>query len=323
MSADDDLATLRAETSRFFELTQNAPAIARTPNALREAVLALYDRGNPPGDLPGWPSLNSLYTVVPGQLTIVTGWPSSGKSEWLDAMLMNLAKRAGWRICLFSAENKPDEQHLTKLIEKFTGKPFREGPTERMTKDEAAEALGEIDAHFAVIGANFNAEKDTFAVEEVLNAAEAHWRSTGEWRDREAKKGLVIDPWNELEHLRPRQYSETEYVSATLSKVRAWAREHRVHVWIVAHPAKQMREAGKLPIPRPDMIAGSQHWWNKADCCITVHREQGENPTREVQVYVQKVRFKHVGKQGMATLEYDITNGRYNEVWKGLSRVAG
>ena len=40
-------------------------------------------------------------------------------------------------------------------------------------------------------------------------------------------------------------------------------------------------------------------------------------------VYVQKVRFKHVGRQGSAVLEYDIVTGRYAEPWKGLSRVAG
>lgn len=310
------------EARRYFEVSQAAQVVARSPATLKERVLSLYQRGNPPGDKPGWPAVDALYTVVPGQFTVVTGWPSSGKSEWLDAMLINLS-RQGWRFCLFSAENKPDEQHLAKLIEKRMGKPFREGPTERMTPEEVEEGVGELEGIFAILGPSFGAQKETFAIDEVLNAAEAHWRTTGEWRDAEAKKGLVIDPWNELEHHRPRQYSETEYVSATLSRVRAWARENGVHVWIVAHPAKQLREAGKLPIPRPDMVAGSAHWWAKADNCITVHREQGENPSREVSVYVQKVRFKHVGRQGMATLEYDIVTGRYSEPWRGLSRVTG
>lgn len=311
-----------AEVSRFFDLTQKSQVAARGPDLLRERILALYERGNPPGDKPGWPSVDALYTVVPGQFTVVTGWPSSGKSEWLDAMLMNLSVQ-GWRFCLFSAENKPDEQHFAKLLEKHMRKPFREGPTERMTIEEVEEAIGELTGRFAIMGPTFSAEKDTFAIEEVLDGAEAHWRMTGEWRDAEAKKGLVIDPWNELEHFRPRQYSETEYVSATLSKVRSWARENKVHVWIVAHPAKQARENGQLPIPRPDMIAGSMHWWNKADNCITVYREFGDPPPREVTVYVQKVRFKHVGRQGAAKLEYDIATGRYAEPWRGLSRVAG
>src|SRR5690348_17390430 len=38
------------------------------------------------------------------------------------------------------------------------------------------------------------------------------------------------------------------------------SRSNGVHVWLVAHPAKQKRgDDGKLPIPTPDMISGSQH----------------------------------------------------------------
>lgn len=308
--------------ARFGDLAQHCPVVARGPDDLAERIFALYDAGLPPGDRTGWPSVDALYTVVPGQLTVITGWPSSGKSEWLDALLMNLARQA-WSFCIFSAENKPDEVHFSKLIEKFMKKPFRDGPTERMTKDEVAEAIGELHETFKVLGAAFGVEREIFPIDDVLGGAELRWRASGEWNDRSRKKGLVIDPWNELEHLRPRQYSETEYISQTLSKVRSWAREHHVHVWIVAHPAKQPREDGKLPIPRPDMIAGSQHWWNKADNCITVYREFGDPAPREVAIHVQKVRFKHVGRQGSATLEYDIVTGRYNEQWRGLSRVAG
>lgn len=58
--------------------------------------------------------------VVPGELSIVTGLPNSGKSEWLDALAVNLAKKQGWRFALCSMENSPKE-HARKLMEKFTG----------------------------------------------------------------------------------------------------------------------------------------------------------------------------------------------------------
>lgn len=58
--------------------------------------------------------------VVPGELTIVTGLPNSGKSEWLDALAMNLARQHGWRIALCSLENSARD-HGRKLMEKFTG----------------------------------------------------------------------------------------------------------------------------------------------------------------------------------------------------------
>jgi len=129
------------------------------------------------------------------------------------------------------------------------------------------------------------------------------------------KRGLVIDPWNELEHHRPRNLSETEYSSATLSTLRAWARANKVHVWIVAHPRNVRRDDGqKLSPPRLDQISGSQHWWNKADCGLTVHRDQSPEATNEVEIHVQKVRFKHVGRIGVVVLRYDRVTGRYHEI---------
>lgn len=47
-----------------------------------------------------------FFQVLPGELTIVTGVPNSGKSEWIDALLCNLNHREGWRFALCSMENK-------------------------------------------------------------------------------------------------------------------------------------------------------------------------------------------------------------------------
>lgn len=44
--------------------------------------------------------------MVPGELSIVTGVPNSGKSEWIDALLCNLAEQCGWSFALCSMEKK-------------------------------------------------------------------------------------------------------------------------------------------------------------------------------------------------------------------------
>ena len=44
--------------------------------------------------------------VVPGELTIITGVPNSGKSEWIDALMVNLSNQFGWRFGLCSMEKK-------------------------------------------------------------------------------------------------------------------------------------------------------------------------------------------------------------------------
>lgn len=67
-----------------------------------------------------------MLQVVPGELTIVTGLSNSGKSEWLDALTVNLARQHGWRIAVCSLENTPVE-HGRKLMEKYCGESARAG----------------------------------------------------------------------------------------------------------------------------------------------------------------------------------------------------
>jgi twinkle protein len=250
--------------------------------------------------------MDKFYSVVPGQLTVITGWPGSGKSEWLDALLINLMHQE-WRTALFSPENQPIEIHASKLIEKVSGKPFGRGPTERITKEEVHEFMLDIlRQRFTWI----EPPSDTaLTAAQVIEAAEPWLKSFPQ-----NKRAVVIDPWNELEHWRPKELSETEYISQQLSFVRNWARRNKVHAFIVAHPQKMRREEGKLPVPRPDMIAGSQHWWNKADNAITVWRNMEDPTDQNVEIHVLKVRFKHVGRPGVVTLRYDRVTGRYYEI---------
>lgn len=269
------------------------------------AVKELWEKGGlPRGSLTGWPSVDELYTVGMGQWTLVTGTPNSGKSEWLDAMMVNLVKREPWKFVIYSPENHPVETHHAKIIEKYIGKPFNPGFHKRVDEEELSDS--EAWMHGKFLFAKPDRPDIATILTEAAKAAQCH---TGSW-----KLGVVVDPWNHLEHYRPHGYSETEYVSDTLSKVIAWTRETNAHVWIVAHPSKmQKSKDGKLPVPTPHDVSGSAHFWNKADNCICVWRDQSDYRKQEVDVHVQKVRFKHIGHMGMATLIYDRVTGRYSE----------
>ena len=128
---------------------------------------------------------------------------------------------------------------------------------------------------------------------------------------RDGIKGLIIDPWNEIEHNRGKE-SETDYVSKALSKVRKFSRVNDMHTWIVAHPTKmQKRNDGIYPVPTPYDISGSAHWRNKADVCICVYRNF---ETETTTIHIQKIRFKDVGTVGESDFVFDVRNGRYSEV---------
>jgi twinkle protein len=127
-------------------------------------------------------------------------------------------------------------------------------------------------------------------------------------------KGLVLDPWNEFDHSRPAGMTEPEYISDCLSKIRRFARKYDLHIWVVAHPTKLQKGLdGNYPIPTPYDIAGAAHWRNKADNCITIWRDLTE-VNKEVEIHIQKVRFREVGKVGLAKLHFDISTGSYSEL---------
>jgi twinkle protein len=266
---------------------------------MSQSVYDLYDNGQSAGLRTGWIEVDSHYTVKTKQFTIVTGIPSHGKSSFLDNLFINMAKIHSWKFGIFSPENFPFEEHIAKFCELIVGKPFHKGYKGRMSKNELETALIWLDNHFFFL----MPEKDDIEIDDILDLARISIFRNG-------INGLVIDPWNELEHNRG-SMTETDYASKTLSKIRKFSRVNDIHTWIVAHPTKLQkdRKTGDYPVPTPYDIAGSAHFRNKADNCLCVHRDFSNNTTK---LYIQKVRFKQIGKTGDVELVFDPKNNRYH-----------
>jgi twinkle protein len=134
-------------------------------------------------------------------------------------------------------------------------------------------------------------------------------------------RGLVIDPYNELDHRRSAMFSETEHVSRMLTKIKRFAQHYDCHVWFVAHPRTQRgygTGGGSAVLTPPTMydISGSANFINKADNGIVVHRlwstgQDGAQDPNAVQLLVRKVRNKLAGRIGDVTLRYDRATGCY------------
>lgn len=260
---------------------------------LQKEVLNLYQNGFASVYTTGWSSVDEFYKVRPGEMTVVTGYSGHGKSEFLDALLVNLAQGHDWSFGVCSLENLPYERHVVKLSQKVTGKPFYDDTDNRMTLDELSEAESFLGDHFHFIN------PDEVDIDSILGIGKSLIFRYG-------IKGLVIDPYNELDHKRPLGMSETEYVSEFLSKVRRFARMNEIAVWVVAHPTKPIRDMA-IMAPTAYDISGSANWANKADNALSVFRGEGD----EVQIHVKKIRFKEVGKLGQVELKYEHKSGRY------------
>jgi len=254
----------------------------------------LFTKGSGSGFSTGYPSLDKIYTVAPGQLTVVTGYPSSGKSNFVDQLMVNLAQSADWKFALCSFENPP-EIHIARLMEIYSKKRFYSGH-HQMTGQEKKEAFNFVQEHFLFIDTN---GEEPSTLQSILERAKSAVQRIG-------IRGLVIDPYNYIDLDRGTK-SETEAISNMLTQVRKFCMSNDVHTWFVAHPSKISRSGTDQPRPDGMSISGSMAWWAKTDCGLTVHRQE------EVEIAVWKCRFRWVGTQGETSLKYNPISGTYEE----------
>ena len=265
---------------------------------IQDSIWDYYNNGLPSGFGIGMHEFDMFLKFQPGYLTVITGIPGHGKSEFLDFLMCRLNISHDWKFALYSPENHPLQLHFSKLAEKVIGKPF-EGQN-RMSPLDLTSTIEYLKDVFYFVN-----PAENFTLDNILTAVKSLVRKKG-------VKAFVIDAWNKLEH----NYStnETKYISEQLDKIVTFCEKNSVHCFLVAHPTKIQKDkaSGKFEIPNLYSISGSANFYNKAANGITVYRDY-ENFTTEV--YIQKVKFKHWGQTGCCQLAWDKTNGRY---YKGM-----
>ena len=259
----------------------------------------IFHKGLGKGESTGFESVDELWSISPGRLSVITGQPNSGKSSFVDHVMMNLAKNADWKFAVASFENPPSV-HLSKLAEIHTAKPFYTGPNPRMTESDLNAAMDFISKHFVFLESR---DGSLPTIDSLLQRCKAAILRLG-------VRGLVIDPYNFLDL--GKSESEHQAINTMLTKVTSFAKAHDVHVFFVAHPAKiYPRDDGSMPVVKGVHVSGSSAWFAKTDFGITVHRNHGKGP---VEIHCWKARFKWEGQQGMCRLGFDVLTGRYHEV---------
>jgi len=256
----------------------------------------LYKNGMPSGLKIRHQRLNDCITYETGRLMVVTGIPTHGKSEFVDEIAVQLNTMHGWRWGYFTPENFPMYLHASKLIAKLSGHWMQHS-------DE-----NELRYYTEYVNENFFwvlPKDDEYTLETILDKAKYLVRKHG-------IKGFVIDPWNYIEQTST--LSETQFISKALGKLTNFARQYGVLMVLVAHPKKMEKSDGEFEVPNLYSISGSAHFFNKADYGITIYRSLSD----EVQVHVQKVKFRHLGNKGMVQMANNPSSGRYQETVTGM-----
>ena len=261
----------------------------------QDKIQTLYESGYSEGLRIGLPTFDRLISFNPSNLFVITGYPSSGKSELADEICIRLAKQ-GWNTCMASFE-KPPQLHALQLASKITGKPFFKGKHERMSQEELDYALEFIDKHFIF---QDHQAGSPFTIEGILDFA-----SSGIPRDGN-QRVLAIDPFNCID-LKQGRLMMTDAINRLLTKVTQWAKSTESVVLFIAHPAKPQDRGNKVPSGLD--ISGSISWYTKADFLLSVVRNDVD-----VSIHVSKVRWNFQGEQGVAKLKYNEVSGRFEEI---------
>jgi len=251
----------------------------------------------------GWPKLDRCYKVVLGEVTVITGTPGSGKTEWVLSLLMNIAMTKGWKfgVCLFEAV---PSLVLIQLLEKRHSEHFED----LAAKVKAKRADLKFDfllKHFKAINHSFH----TMTADGIL--ARARYLA-----EVEGIKGLVIDPYNYIDWPTGKDGSgsETTFVSKFMSQLQRFAKDYKVHVWLIAHPTKDNQWVNAVPSLYD--ISGSAHFFNKCDMGIVLCRNRDEKidcDMRRLDIKVDKCRNSLAGQIGVERLYFDRRIRRYGE----------
>ena len=261
---------------------------------LYKSLMEIWSNGLPKGCGIGLSEVDSLIRWELGRLSVITGVPNYGKSEFLDFINLRLNLNNGWKTLYFSPENYPVGQHIEKLASKVVNKEFSKN---NVSENEFISTFNFIKSNFFFM--NF---ENVNTIDDILNIAL-------DYIAQKDIKILVIDPFNRLEHQRQSNLTETEYISKLLDRLGNFAKKYNILIHLVAHPRKMTKNKdGAFEIPNYYDINGSANFANKADYCLAVHRDFINEDTI---IDVQKVKFKNLGCIGDCRLKYHISSGNF------------
>jgi len=236
-----------------------------------------------------------------GDTTIVTGIPSYGKSTLVNDLVCRVVRKYGVNAAWASFEQEPQIDHRRNLR-----KWFLERPVHQVSGAELDDADKWIDARHRFFKPSEDEDVTLEWMLEKMAAAVIQHDC----------RIIVIDPWNEMDHSKRHGESTTEYVGRALRALNRFRRAFDVHLIIVAHPTKSVKDpaTGEYRMPTLYDISDSAMFNNKADVGIIVHRSGKEGYST---IKVAKSRYHDlIGPPGAVLMDFSRDTGRFIEIEK-------
>ena len=247
---------------------------------IESEVTDFVTNGFKPGFQIGIKNFDDIFSTYTGQFITVTGIPSSGKSDFVDQMVVGYNQNYGWKTAFASPENAPTYLHAHKLMRKV----WQDMPSKAdIGTDKWNQVAEHVNDNFFFI------DMERYTLESVL-------RKGAELVKRKGIKCLVIDPFNKVRDVDCKTEDVNRYTMEYLQKIEIFAKKYDVLVFIVAHPTKMYKGSdGQIEEPTMYNIKGGGEWYDASYHGILVHRNY---EAKTVKAKVLKVKFQNLGENG-------------------------
>ena len=246
------------------------------------------------------PDFDKHFSIVLKQYTLVTGVPQSGKSEFLDQLLIKINLKYGHKIGYCSPENEPFTFHHDKLFQKLYGRRPN-GYAEIATSN-----VKQVKNHITENMYHVQFDK-RYWLQDVL-------AKFTELVRRKGVRMFVIDPYNKIK-LKDGSTDVVKYTEEYHILLDEFVKKNDCHLFLVAHPYKmQLQEGSKQTHVMPtayNIKGGSEH----NDMSYNVLGVNRIYESKLIHIKTLKVKFRHLGEINKdAFFSFNTVNGRYEEL---------
>jgi twinkle protein len=240
--------------------------------------------------------IREMIEIVPGTLTVLTGYSNMGKSTLMNAIIGH-ALRHLFPVCVASFETDVRPILVDGLSRAMAG-------AHNLTPDQRKVATQVLRDRLHIISQSVDEDME-MDLDKFLDLCRV--------AVKRGAKMIVLDPWNELEHKRRRDETETDYIGRAIRAIKRFAKQYDVAFWIVAHPTKPIQGISKIPGLYD--ISGSANWANKPDYGLTYHRPDPK--ANRAIIRVHKVRMGLPGRKDEAEVMFDFRDHQFKAADEG------
>jgi len=238
-------------------------------------------------------TLDDYFRWKKGDQNCWTGYANYGKTTYVLQAMLTKSIFDDWKWAVYSPENYPANDFYDDLIEMYCGKDRK-----FMTQEEYVDGATFINDHFFYVYPDHDHD---------LNAIHEKFRYL---ILKKGCDGVLVDPWNQLDHNMSGYQREDVYLSKAFKDTKRFALMNHICYNIIAHPkSPQYKQDGSLPPADMYDLSGGSMWANKMDNILSYHRPDHhvEKSSTRCELHIQKIKRRRTGgKPGIV---------EYNLVW--------